>query len=181
MATIAGGGGNDGRELNRELPLVPFIDFLLCLVSFLLITAVWSQNARIEASARAPGVVEQTPQKVSRRLHVDVREKKFELTWKQGETVVARHDVPRAPVVVAGGQPSYPQLARQLEHEWQTSGVHKSPSDEQRDQVVLHSSNTLEFGELAAVMDAIHAPKRRRSQGAQASTIPVFAVTFAVN
>lgn len=31
---------------NHEIPLIPFIDFLLCLVAFLLVTAVWSQMAR---------------------------------------------------------------------------------------------------------------------------------------
>ena len=41
-----------GRATNHELPLVPFIDFLLCLVSFLLITAVWSQMAPCSTSRR---------------------------------------------------------------------------------------------------------------------------------
>lgn len=41
MAQIdTGSHSTKRRETNQELPLVPFIDFLLCLVSFLLITAV---------------------------------------------------------------------------------------------------------------------------------------------
>jgi hypothetical protein len=55
MATIDVGGRSSRRELNRELTLVPFIDFLLCIVAFLLVTAVWSQMARLEAQANVPG------------------------------------------------------------------------------------------------------------------------------
>src|SRR5678816_4418937 len=56
MATIGTGPARGGRrELNQELALVPFIDFLLCLVAFLLVTAVWSQLARIRADGAGDG------------------------------------------------------------------------------------------------------------------------------
>ena len=55
MAGIDVGGGHGRRSVNQELPLVPFIDFLLCLVMFLLVTAVWSQMARLNADAQVPG------------------------------------------------------------------------------------------------------------------------------
>jgi len=36
MAGIDTGGGHGGkRATNHEIPLIPFIDFLLCLVAFL--------------------------------------------------------------------------------------------------------------------------------------------------
>ena len=54
MAGIDVGGGGGKRPTNHEIPLIPFIDFLLCLVAFLLVTAVWSQMARINADARVP-------------------------------------------------------------------------------------------------------------------------------
>src|SRR5437762_577894 len=48
--------GRSGRKaLDLELNLVPYIDLLTCLIAFLLITAVWTQVARLEASQRAPG------------------------------------------------------------------------------------------------------------------------------
>jgi biopolymer transport protein ExbD len=55
MAGIDVGGHGGKRSTNHEIPLIPFIDFLLCLVAFLLVTAVWSQMARINADARVPG------------------------------------------------------------------------------------------------------------------------------
>ena len=39
-----GGGGGRGRSVNAELNLVPFIDLLCSIITFLLATAVWSQT-----------------------------------------------------------------------------------------------------------------------------------------
>jgi biopolymer transport protein ExbD len=46
--SLPGGGGK--RSLDFDLNLVPFIDLLSCCISFLLITAVWTQLAKIETS-----------------------------------------------------------------------------------------------------------------------------------
>lgn len=174
-------GGFAKREVNREVVLIPFIDFLLCLVSFLLITAVWSQNGRLEATARVPGGEEPKPAEEPKLLHVDVRDRKFELAWKRGATVLAQQTVERKPVVVEGGETRYPELAETIRQQWEQAGAHRSASDPERDRVVLHSTNDLEFGELAAVLDAIHATRRERRVGGDAQTIPAFSVSFAVN
>lgn len=55
MAGISVGGRGGKREPNSEIPLVPFIDLLLCCVMFLLVTAVWNQLAQIDANQRQPG------------------------------------------------------------------------------------------------------------------------------
>lgn len=50
MANISVGGAHGGkRPVDAEIPLVPFIDLLLCCVMFLLVTAVWSQLSALEA------------------------------------------------------------------------------------------------------------------------------------
>jgi biopolymer transport protein ExbD len=49
------GGGGGKKSTNSEIPLVPFIDLLLCCVMFLLVTAVWNQLARIDANQQQPG------------------------------------------------------------------------------------------------------------------------------
>jgi biopolymer transport protein ExbD len=182
MAQIDTGGGAPKRELNREMPLVPFIDFLLCLVSFLLITAVWSQNARLDATANAPAAAECCkPEEQPKRLHVDVRDSKFVLSWRQGETVLAQEDIEKKPLRLAGDQPAFPELAARVREEWQRSGVHRAPEDAKRDVAVVHSSNTLAFGELAGVLDAIHSARREQSFGGKTEQVPAFAVSFAVN
>ena len=108
MAGIDTGGGHGGkRSVNQEIPLIPFIDFLLCLVSFLLMTAVWTQMSRINADARVPGPPdpdkELEEQKKDLTLHVEMRgEEKFQLVWKEGNTVRDTIDVPRKQVRLNG-------------------------------------------------------------------------------
>lgn len=68
--SLPGGGGK--RALDFEINLVPFIDLLSCCISFLLITAAWSQLARIETNQKAdpPG---STRQDNSKRNRVDIQ------------------------------------------------------------------------------------------------------------
>ncbi len=49
------GGGGGKKNVDAEIPLIPFIDLLLCCVMFLLVTAVWNQLARINANQQQPG------------------------------------------------------------------------------------------------------------------------------
>src|SRR5262245_52514987 len=48
-----GGGGR--RKLDFDLNLVPFIDLLSCCISFLLITAVWTQMAQLDTTQKLDG------------------------------------------------------------------------------------------------------------------------------
>ncbi|MDB4986493.1 MAG: Biopolymer transport protein, partial [Myxococcaceae bacterium] len=53
---ISAGGGHGGKKsVDHSIPLVPFIDLLLCCVMFLLVTAVWNQLARLNANQQQPG------------------------------------------------------------------------------------------------------------------------------
>src|SRR3954463_7341353 len=105
MAGIDVGGGHGGkRATNHDIPLIPFIDFLLCLVAFLLVTAVWSQMARINADARVPGPPQPDEHKdppTEKQLHVEMKgETKFQLVWKEANTVVNTIDLDRKAVPV---------------------------------------------------------------------------------
>ena len=56
MASIdVGGGHGKKKSVDAEIPLVPFIDLLLCCIMFLLVTAVWNQLARLNANQQKPG------------------------------------------------------------------------------------------------------------------------------
>ena len=56
MGGISVGGGHGGKKsVDSEIPLVPFIDLLLCCVMFLLVTAVWNQLAKLNANQQQPG------------------------------------------------------------------------------------------------------------------------------
>ncbi len=185
MAGIDTGGGHGGkRASNHEIPLIPFIDFLLCLVMFLLVTAVWSQMARIEADANVPGPPRQDeqvdPPKV-KELHVEMRgDRKFQLVWKEGSTVINTIDVDRKPVDKSG-QVTFPDLGAKIESEWKANGAHRAATDKKFDRAILHTDNSTPFSDIVGVLDAIYVPQREFSVGAATQKVPAFHVTFAVN
>lgn len=81
-ASIQDSGGSRGKKaLDAELNLVPFIDLLCSLISFLLMTAVWTQIARLElkqgnAAPPDPNASPTPPQEMV-DLRVEVHEKGF--------------------------------------------------------------------------------------------------------
>ncbi|MGC4087410.1 MAG: biopolymer transporter ExbD [Polyangiaceae bacterium] len=179
MAVIqVGGGSHRGRALDHDLPLLPFIDFMLCLVAFLMLTAEWSHMGRLQALGSGPSddQVQPTSKKM---LHLTVNKDTFDLAWRDGSTVVETQQVPRKATFTAEHEPHYQDLATSLKASWAAHGVHRAPSDTAQDHAVLHTSNSLDFGEVAAVMDALAAPTRRFQQGAREAQIPAFAVSFA--
>src|SRR5271170_4483806 len=105
---VGGGGGKGKRSLDSEINMIPMIDLLMVTISFLLITAVWTNMARINADAQVPGpprpdqeVAKQEPEK---QLHIEMRSPdKFVLMWKQAGTVISTIDVPRKDDVITQG------------------------------------------------------------------------------
>lgn len=181
-------GGHGGRQLNHEIPLIPFIDFLLCLVSFLLITAVWTQMARINADARVPGPPKVTEEPEDppkdKTLHVEMRgEKKFQLIWKEGSTVLNTIDVDRKAEKVGEDEVAYPDLAKKIEEEWGKNETRRyAASDTKMDQAVLHTDNSTEFKDVVAVIDAIYAPQRDwKDSTGKVVKKSALNVTFSVN
>lgn len=62
MANISTGGGTRARkDLNIDVPLVPFLDLLLCCVMFLLVTAVWNELGVLNASQLTAGPTMDVP------------------------------------------------------------------------------------------------------------------------
>jgi len=181
------GGKGGRRSVDTPITLIPMIDLLICCISFLLITAVWSHMSRINADAQVPGPPnpekELNPQPPDKMLHLEMRqEDKFTLVWKQGPTVINSIDVPRHAIEVNEGNIQtirYPDLAAKIETEWKANGSHRDASDRKMDQAVLHTDNKTVFKEIVAVIDAIYAPKREF--GGTAKQVPAFNVTFSVN
>jgi len=73
-------GGKGGKKpLNSDLNLVPYIDLLTCMVTFLLITAVWTQLARVDVTQKGQAhSAEQTDEKPPEtRLVIVINEEGF--------------------------------------------------------------------------------------------------------
>ncbi len=175
--------GGKKRSMNSEINMIPFIDLLMVTVAFLLITAVWVTNSRINANAQVPGppdptqeVTPQTPEKVL-NLHLGAEE--FTLTWKQGATVVSEVKVPKP--TDAGDPVRYADLAKKIETEWGQHGGHKDGTDKKLDQAILHCDNRTPFKEIVAVLDALYSTQREMVMAdGKREQIPVFNMTFSV-
>lgn len=83
MAHIETGGGK-GRKISLDLNLVPFIDLMSVLITFLLITAVWSQVSMMQIGSSLYGKKsEQAPQmtpEVDVVLKLEIRPNGYLLT-----------------------------------------------------------------------------------------------------
>lgn len=191
MAGVSVDGPSGGRRsLDSEINMIPMIDLLMVTISFLLITAVWTHMARINANAQVPGPprpdVEVDRVEPEKQLHVEMRSpEKFVLVWKQGSTVVSSVDVPRKDdVTIAGGGRKlvqYRDLAAKIESEWKTNGSHRDGSDKKFDQAILHTDNETPYVFVIAVIDAIYTPQRNFNLGGKTEQVPSFNVTFSVN
>ncbi|MBZ0118510.1 MAG: biopolymer transporter ExbD [Sandaracinaceae bacterium] len=88
-------GGHGGKKnVDAEIPLVPFIDLLLCCVMFLLVTAVWNKLARIDANQQQPGrdaQIDQPPEERI-RLYLQVKSTGFKIAGTDGTDI----DIPKA-------------------------------------------------------------------------------------
>jgi biopolymer transport protein ExbD len=163
MASISVGGAKSGkRSYDQTLPLVPFIDFMVCLIAFLIVTAVWTQASRINATGKVPGDLLGISPQPQKELHVLASAGGFELRWQQGATVLETQHVPRIEVMV-GSEPRFPALSDAITKEWLAQGVHRAVSDQQLDRAVLHVPNDLPFSEMVALLDALQAPRRGKT------------------
>lgn len=77
--SIDGGGGDRKKPLNAELNLVPYIDLLTCMIAFLLITAVWTQLARLKIDQRGQGLGTETDVTNREKIAVVVHDDGFNL------------------------------------------------------------------------------------------------------
>jgi biopolymer transport protein ExbD len=182
---VGTGGGGRRKSLDSEINMIPMIDLLMVTISFLLITAVWSHMARLNADAQVPGKFDETGPTIpaEKQLHVDMRPSdKFVLTWRQGSTNLESIDVPRHDAVAGDREVvRFPELAARVADEWRAKGQHANPFDPRVDQAVLHTDNASEFKLVVGAIDAIYAARREMRIGQKTMKVPAFNVTFAVD
>ena len=187
-------GGDVGtrRSLSQEINMIPMIDLMMVTISFLLITAVWAHMSRLDANAKVPHACDgadcDKPPVEQKSLHVDMRDPDhFVLSWKRGDAVLDRIEVPKKRVVVSyRGESSvrYPELAARVGETWKSEGDHRAANDATRDRAVLHTSDQASYAELVAVMDAIRAVERPTYDAAgegRTTPEPAFDLVFSMN
>jgi biopolymer transport protein ExbD len=188
MGTLNVESGRGGRRaLDSEINMIPMIDLLMVTISFLLITAVWSHMARLNADAQIPSPMVPTtpPSPPSRQLSVEMASPdKFVLVWREGPNVLGSAEIPRREVVSHEGAVRvvrFPELAAKIESQWAVLGAHRSPSDRRFDQAVLHTDNATPYATLVGVMDAISQVKRPLDVGNKVESVSAYNLTFSVN
>ena len=137
MGVAVESGGKSGKKsVNADLNLVPYIDLLTCMVAFLLITAVWSQLARLEAHQKGQGQAgEETPPEKIVKLVVVVNGEGFNL--------VAGDD--QQPIPKKGDQYDYEKLAAELK---KLKDTHPDKTD-----IQVASEDAIKFETLVKTMD----------------------------
>lgn len=148
--------------MDHDLPLVPFIDFMVCLIAFLMVTAVWTQMSRINATGKAPGSDGGKPHEPQKELHVVASAAGFDLRWQQGLTVLETQRVPRIAIPV-GDEARFPALTEAITRQWNAQGQHRAAGDAKLDRAVLHVPNDAPFSEIVALLDSLHAPRGGKS------------------
>jgi len=152
---VAGGGRGRRRTLDSEVNMIPMIDLLMVTISFLLITAVWTHMARLDASANEPGADTPKPIAPEPVLHVDMREPaRFVLRWIVEGTVERSTEVRRA------ADRSFAELTAAVQAEWDTRGAHHGARDPERDRATLETADDAPYEDIVAVMDAVYRVKR---------------------
>jgi biopolymer transport protein ExbD len=90
--SVSTGGKSGKKPLNADLNLVPYIDLLTCMVAFLLITAAWTQLARLEARQKGKGEAgEDTPPPPQVNIVVMVSQTGFNLVVGQDQTTIPKN------------------------------------------------------------------------------------------
>ena len=138
MGVSVDSGNKSGKKpLNADLNLVPYIDLLTCMVAFLLITAVWSQLARLNVHQKGQGQAgEDTPPEKVFKLIV--------LVNGDGFNLVADQDQP--PIPKKGEQYDFEKLSDELK---KIKDGHPDKTD-----VQVASEDTIKFETLVRTMDA---------------------------
>ena len=180
MAGVDVGGGGNRRAIAADINMIPFIDLLFVTVAFLLITAVWAQAKQIESNAEVPGEPGPTHDAPARQLEVAVRDETFELTWREGATVVETSSLPRQARELGEGHAAYPELAKAVAAQWEQHGVTQTDCRKGcQTTAILRTDDRLPFREVVAVLDALAQRKREATlPDGSRTTIPAYNTTF---
>jgi biopolymer transport protein ExbD len=134
--SVETGGKSGKKSVNADLNLVPYIDLLTCMVAFLLITAVWSQLARLEAHQKGQGQAgEDTPPEKVFKLVVLVNDSGFNLVADQDQQ----------PIPKRGDSYDFEKLGDELK---KIKDTHADKTD-----IQVASDDSIKFETLVKTMD----------------------------
>lgn len=133
-------GGKGKKSVNVELNLVPFIDLMTVCITFLLITAVWTQTGRINIDQSVQRAQEKPKEQKEppKRLIIMLDKSGFSLKWADNPTEV-----------IPMGSNGYNIEALKAK----LKGLKDQISKDQK--VVVAPEDTVAYTNLIAVMDTL--------------------------
>ncbi|WP_373046679.1 ExbD/TolR family protein [Vulgatibacter sp.] len=73
-------GGSGKKSVDLQIPLVPFIDMLAMMITFLMMTAVWTQIGKLQVSQAGGPSDSSEPPKPTLQLNLTLTEQGYKLT-----------------------------------------------------------------------------------------------------
>jgi biopolymer transport protein TolR len=144
-----GGGGptpskSGKKPLDAAINLVPFIDLLSCCISFLLITAVWTQLARMDVTQKGPGAAGSTDEPPNDQVQLTVFIDKDGYTFNKstGEST---------PIPMKGDDYDYGKLADILKD---AKGQYPDKED-----IAIKADDSVVYNKIIRTMDIVISSK----------------------
>jgi biopolymer transport protein ExbD len=133
-------GGKGGRKsVDQNINMVPFIDLLVSLIAFLLMTAVWVQSGTLEAQqpAGAPSQESQPNPEQQDQLKIFVRPNELAVGLSQADT----QNIPNGPQ-------QWDQLRAKLRD--------KRNANRQQREVWISPDSAVNYNTIVRVMDVVY-------------------------
>jgi biopolymer transport protein ExbD len=143
---MGGGGGAPAakggkKPLDAAINLVPFIDLLSCCISFLLITAVWTQLARMDVTQKgqgAAGATDEPPKEQQVQLKLYIDKDGYTFAKSTGETT---------PIPMKGDDYDYSRLADILKD--------AKTAYPDKDDIAIFADDTVIYNKIIHTMDIV--------------------------
>jgi biopolymer transport protein ExbD len=132
-------GGKGGKKpVDSNINMIPFIDLLVCCISFLIITAVWTQLERLAATQQTPGQAQQQdqPQEEKIRLFLQINDAGYTLADSAGT---------RIPIPKAAGKYDTNRLQNELRN--------VKRLDPNRRDLIVSPEDGVKYEDIIAAMD----------------------------
>jgi biopolymer transport protein ExbD len=163
MAGISVGGGNGGKKsVDSEIPLIPFIDLLLCCVMFLLVTAVWNQQARVSTNQQSPGqsAPDDPPPEEQTKIIVSLQKTRYVLSSTDGTS----HPIPKKMI---NGDLEFDVVALRNKLE---ERVRIDPRSKERP-ILVAPEDGIEYSDVIQAMDVVLGQQFRRMSLADGASL----------
>ena len=138
-----GTGGKGGKKpLDASINLVPFIDLMAVTISFLIMTAVWTQIGKLQVSQSGASSAEQEQTEEDKTVPITLMVKEKELVLQAGPTTFD-------PMPITRNGTNQIELARFTEKMTEVKGQLPAPPTA----ITVQTEDTVKYEDLVRIID----------------------------